>query len=614
MMREFLRQVPLFADLPDEDLDHLIEMADVIDLPAGEDLFHEGDKGDRAYVVKSGSVEVIKTSGQRSVLLAVRPSGTVIGEIALLEDVARTATVRARTDTSFYAITKQQFDHLLNNSPTASRILLKTVLARWRTTDAALHQSEKMAQLGTLTAGVAHELNNPAAAVKRGADQLSEALADYREEQVRVSCLGLDNDQSALLEGLLLEASSKATHPSQSLDALTRSDSEFALEEWLEEQGIDEPWALAPTLVELGFTPEELAVSAGRFTPEEFAAVVAALGATYNVYSLVAEVEQGASRLSDTVKALKSYSYLDQAPVQQVDIHEGIRNTLLILRSKLSGVRVVEEYDPNLPIIQGHGSELNQVWTNILDNAADALSDTPNPLITIRTSFVDNWVRVEIEDNGPGIPPDVMGRIFDPFFTTKPPGKGTGLGLDISYSIVVTKHGGDLTASSHPGQTTFTVMLPLEPGTGTIADRPLAAVQELDDETLREILSESSSIAVVGVVDEPNRSEYTVPAYLQEQGYRIIPINPDLEEVLGEKAYPDLLSAPKPIDVVQIFHPENILAVVKQAIEIGAKTIWMHEGIVDNQAAALARSAGLNVVMDNCMRATNRRLSRPASL
>ena len=157
-------------------------------------------------------------------------------------------------------------------------------------------------------------------------------------------------------------------------------------------------------------------------------------------------------------------------------------------------------------------------------------------------------------------------------------------------------------------------MLPLVPGTGTIADRPLAAVQEMDDETLREILAETSTIAAVGALEESNRTEYTVPAYLQAQGYRIIPINPGLEEVLGEKAYPDLVSAPKPIDVVQIFHPENISMVVQQAIDIGANTVWMHEGIVDNQAAALARNAGLTVVMDNCMRATNRRLSRPSSI
>lgn len=610
-MREFLRQVPLFADLPDEDVDQLFELAEVVELSAGEDLFHEGDKGDRAYIVKSGEVEVIKTSGRRAVLLAVRPTGTVIGEIALLQDVARTATVRARTDVSFYAITKEQFEHLLNSSPTASRVMLNTVLARWRTTDAALRQSEKMAQLGTMMAGVAHELNNPAAAVRRGADQLTEALAGFREEQVRVSCLDLNDAQAAELEELLGTAAAQATKPAPSLDALTRSDNEFALEEWLDEQGIEDGWELAPILVNLGYTPEDLTSAAARFSPEQFPVVVSAMGATYDVYSLVAEIEQGAARLSEIVKALKSYAYLDQAPVQEVDIHEGLRNTLLILRSKLSGIRLVEEYDPDLPKIQGYGSELNQVWTNLLDNAADALSDTPNPVVTIRTSHADGWVRVQVEDNGPGIPADVIGRVFDPFFTTKPPGKGTGLGLDISYNIVVTKHGGDLAVSSHPGKTTFRVALPLEPGARSIADRPLAAVPELDDEELREILAETSTIAVVGVLDNSGRNEYTVPAYLQEQGYTIIPINPDLDEVLGVKAYPDLLSAPRPIDVVQIFVPYEVSAIVEQAIQVGAKTIWMHEGIVDNQAAALARSAGLKVVMDNCMRATNRRLSDP---
>ena len=608
-MREFLRQAPLFADFPDDDLDHLVEMVEVVELPAGEDLFCEGEPGDRAYIVQSGEVEIIKSSGNRSVLLAVRQAGTVIGEIALLEDVARTATVRARTDTTFYAISKEQFEHLLNTSPTASRVLLSTVLARWRTTDAALRQSEKMAQLGTLMAGVAHELNNPAAAVKRGAGQLEEALAEYQEQQVNVSRLALNVEQAALLQQLLDEAAAKATRPAPSLDALTRSDREFALEEWLEDNGVEDGWELAPTLVDLGYTPEDLTASAGQFAPQQFPAVVGVLGATYSVYNLLAEIGQGATRLSEIVKALKEYSYLDQAPVQQVDIHEGLTNTLLILRSKLSGIRVVEEYDSDLPQIQGYGSELNQVWTNLLDNAADALENTPNPVITIRTSYQDGWVQVEVEDNGPGIPENVRGRVFDPFFTTKPPGKGTGLGLDISYNIVVTKHGGDLTVQSHPGHTVFCTRLPMEPGKGDGAGQPLAAVPEMSDEELRAMLEGVSTIAVVGIIGQSSRSEYTVPAYLQEHGYRIIPINPDLDEVLGEKAYPDLLSAPQPIDVVQIFRPEGIGAIVQQAIQVGAKTVWMQEGIVDNQAAALARNAGLNVVMDTCLRAATDRLA-----
>lgn len=607
-MREFLRQVPLFADLPDDDLNQLFELAEVVELPAGADLFAEGDAGDRAYIVKTGEVEVIKTSGKRSVLLAVRQAGTVLGEIALLEDVARTATVRARTDASFYVISKEQFEHLLNTSPTASRVLLSTVLSRWRTTDAALRQSEKMAQLGTLMAGVAHELNNPAAAVKRGAGQLAEVLEEYQEAQARIALLGLSPGQSAQLQRLLADAAEKASKPAPSLDALVRSDREYELEQWLDEREVDDAWELAPTLVNLGSTQDDLAAFTEQFAPEQLPAVVAALGATHSAHSLVAEIGQGAARLSDIVKALKSYSYLDQAPTQEVDIHEGLSDTLLILRSKLSGIRLVEEYDPDLPTIEGYGSELNQVWTNLLDNAADALEETPDPVITIRTSHAEGWVRVEIEDNGPGIPKDVIERIFDPFFTTKPPGKGTGLGLDISYNIVVTKHGGDLTVHSHPGRTVFCTLLPQEPDGGDKAS-PLTAITELNDEELRDILDGSTSIAVVGSLDNSNRSDYTVSAYLQEHGYRIIPITEELDEVLGEKTYPDLLSAPQPVDVVQIFRPDGVSSVVQAAIQIGAKTVWMQEGILDHQAAAQARNAGLKVVMDSCMRATSQRLS-----
>ena len=213
-------------------------------------------------------------------------------------------------------------------------------------------------------------------------------------------------------------------------------------------------------LVDLGFDNARLEELARSFPPEAFPRVAAWLAATHAVNQLVAEVMEGARRISAIIKALKSYSYLDQAPIQAVNVQEGIENTLLILRSKLkTGIKVHREYAPDLPAIQGYGSELNQVWTNILDNAADALNGQGE--ITIRTRAEDKSVVVEIEDNGPGIPPDVQKRIFEPFFTTKPVGKGTGLGLHISYNIIVHKHRGDIKVFSEPGRTCFQVRLPV---------------------------------------------------------------------------------------------------------------------------------------------------------
>ncbi|MCB0252296.1 MAG: CoA-binding protein [Anaerolineae bacterium] len=603
-MYDFLRKVPLLANLPDEDLDRLCEMVREVRLPAGQDLFAEGSRGNSAYIIESGELEIIKTSVNRQVLLAVRRSGDVIGEMALLEDSPRSATVRARSDSVLYEIGQLQFENLLNNSPSASRVLLNTVLARWRAGQNTLRQSEKMAQLGTLTAGVAHELNNPAAAVKRGAAQLEETQLAFGESRAVLAQTSLSSTQRAKLNELAGEARVLAARPLD-IDALSRSDQEYALEEWLDDHGVEDAWELAPTLVNLGYNEDQLTELARTFDLPQLSAVITWLGATYNVYSLLAEVSHGATRISEIVKALKSYVYLDQAPVQSVDIHEGLDNTLLILRSKLSGIPVRREYDPDLPKIEGYGSELNQVWTNILDNAADALGRTAEPEIIIRTRHTDGWISVQIIDNGPGIPHEIQARIFDAFFTTKPPGQGTGLGLDISYNIVVNKHRGDLKVFSQPGSTCFQIELPVN----FEAIRTAPALASNDDAHLRRILSTAKTVAVVGISSRHDRPGYSVPAYLQRHGYRIIPVNPNLEEVLGERAYPDLLSIPEPVDVVEVFRrSEEVLPIVQQALKIGAKVIWMQEGIVNETAANAALAAGLDVVMDMCMRAAHRRL------
>ena len=238
-MYDFLRKVPLFAELPIEDLDRICEMVKEVHLPAGEELFAEGSRADSAYIIESGELEIIKTSLNRQVLMAVRRSGDVIGEMGLLEDSARSATVRARSDSVLYAIAAEQFDYLLKTSPTASRVLLGIVLARWRAGQNTLRQSEKMAQLGTLTAGVAHELNNPAAAVKRGASQLEETQLAYGEAQAGLAQAGLTVAQRASLNELAKQARALAERPLD-IDALTRSDQEYALEEWLESHNVED--------------------------------------------------------------------------------------------------------------------------------------------------------------------------------------------------------------------------------------------------------------------------------------------------------------------------------------------------------------------------------------
>ena len=328
-----------------------------------------------------------------------------------------------------------------------------------RESETMLRQSEKMAVLGTLTAGVAHELNNPAAAVKSGAGQLEAAIAQFGQAQSQLSQLDLTAAQRSELRRLTQEVLQRAARPPE-LNALARSDREGELETWLEERGMPDVWKLAPTLVNLNYDTARLTALAESFAPEQLPVVIGGLDATFTVYNVLTEIGQSAGRISEIVKALKSYSYLDQAPVQAVDLHEGLDNTLLVLGHKLkSGISVRREYALHLPNIEANGSELNQVWTNIIDNAADALEGQGE--ITIRTRQDEEWVVIEIEDDGPGIPAEIQSRIFEPFFTTKPPGQGTGLGLDISYNIVVHKHRGDIKVVSEPGKTCFEVRLPL---------------------------------------------------------------------------------------------------------------------------------------------------------
>jgi signal transduction histidine kinase len=434
-------------------------MVNEITLAPGEELFAEGESGDRAYIIQDGELEIVKESSGREVLLAVRKRGEVIGEMAILEEEPRMAGARARGRAVLLAIEKDQMDHLLATSITASNAMFRNILGRLRETEKMLRQSERMAQLGTLTAGVAHELNNPAAAVARSTEQAKEAINELATNQSDLGRLEFSQVQKRVLENLTMLAMTQAKKPPE-LDAVARNDREYALEEWLEDHDVEDGWELAPTLVNLDYRTDCLAEMADNFDSEQLGPVVRWLNSTYNVHNLLTEVGQGATQISQIVRALKSYSYLDQAPVQTIDVTQGIDDTLLMMGSKLKeGVSVRRKYAEGLPDIQAYASELNQVWTNIISNAIDALEGKGEMLIS--TSLNGKYVVVEITDNGPGIPLEIQDKIFDSFFTTKEPGKGTGLGLDISYRIITDKHRGDIKVISQPGETTFRVTLPI---------------------------------------------------------------------------------------------------------------------------------------------------------
>jgi len=448
---EFLKNVPLFANLAEHDLKALSQVIEEVRLPSGTELFAEGSEGDRAYIVREGEIEVFKVSGARTVLIDVGRPGDVLGEMALIEKKPRMASARARTPCVLLAIDQAQFQALLASHASAAQAMFKTVISRWRSTEAVLRQSEKLAQLGTLAAGVAHELNNPSAAVRRGADQLLDVFAQLQHAQIELYALNLTSEQHTALASLEQQVRKRAKELI-TIDALAQSNLEDALESALEDLGVQEPWALAPTLASLGYAPAQLTALTTTFPARHIETVLAWLSNVYQVYLLLTEIGEGAQRIAEIVKAMKSYVYLDQAPVQRVDIHEGLDNTLVLLRNKLrQGVTVQRQYAPALPRIQGYGSELNQAWTNIIDNAIDAMQGQGQ--LTLRTYQDLEQIVVEIEDTGPGIPAAIQYKIFDPFFTTKPVGQGTGLGLYISYNIIVDRHRGDLSVDSQTGRT-----------------------------------------------------------------------------------------------------------------------------------------------------------------
>jgi signal transduction histidine kinase len=464
-----LRQLFLFEHLTPEQLEWVAANGDVVEFPAGSDVTVEGQPAECFYVLLSGQMTMSRLVGGSEVE-TVRTSdrGVYSGAVQFyfgdrLEQ-RYPASVRAVTNASFLALPAQPFAEVFRRWYPMAVHLLEGLFIGSRNSNELVGQRERLLALGKLTAGLTHELNNPAAAAARATATLRDRFAGMRHKLALLSEGKLDGEMLLCLT-VLQEDFVSRIGGAKDLSALERSDREDVLGDWLEEHGVPQPWELAGVFVAAGLEVGDLDRVADAVTPSHLEPALRWLGYTVETETLLAEIADSTGRISSLVDAAKQYSQMDRTPHQRTDLHTGLDATLVMLGAKIPpGVTVVKEYDRSLPEVPAYAGELNQVWTNLIVNALDAMGDKGR--LTLRTGTDGECAVVEIADTGPGIPEELRIRVFEPFFTTKPVGQGTGLGLDVSWRIVVKRHGGDLRVTSRPGDTRFTVVLPLtEPAT-----------------------------------------------------------------------------------------------------------------------------------------------------
>lgn len=461
-----LENIDLFADLSEEEL--LCDIhGEMVEYKAGEQMWLEGDEAKYFMVVLEGTFQIYRIIKGQRLFISTFTKGMTGGELPLLAGTPHPGNASAMTDVKLFRIDEDNFWQMLGDCVPVRKKILKNMANRLQEINLLSFQREKLLSLGTMAAGLAHELNNPASAAKRASQNLLSTLDefDHHSTEMLKSSMFKVPDRP----GFLFQPIRDIINIDIKLSSLERSEREDDLIDWMEELGLDEAWDIASMLVAVGFTKENLSTFCEQLLPEQVPNFLRWMHKEVEMRLLSQELTISTTRISDLVTAIKQYSYMDQnlQEAQKVNIHEGINNTLIILNHKLKTkrIQVIKEYDEGIPLVAAYGSELNQVWTNLIDNAIDAVSE--GGTISIRTYIDDTCmdthsIAVAITDNGIGIPKEVQARIFEPFFTTKGVGKGTGLGLEIAHRIIVGQHKGDIEVSSEPGHTTFTVYVPEE--------------------------------------------------------------------------------------------------------------------------------------------------------
>jgi signal transduction histidine kinase len=459
-----LRGLFLFEDLSDDQLAWVADNGDVVDCPAGAEVSVEGEPAECFFVLLEGTLSMVRLVGGSEVeTVRTDHRGVYSGAVQFyfgdrLEQ-RYPATVRAVTDCRFLALPAGPFAAVFRQWYPMAVHLLEGMFVGQRNSAELVGQRERLLALGKLTAGLTHELNNPAAAAARATAALRERLAGMRHKLALLSEGKLDGEVLRSLTGMQEEFVARIAG-TRELSTLERSDLEDGLGDWLDERGVTQPWDLAGVFVAAGLGPDDLDRVADAVAPSCLEPALRWLAYTVETETLLAEIADSTGRISSLVDAAKQYSQMDRMPHQPTDLRAGLDATLVMLGAKIgSGITVVKDYDPELPPVPAYAGELNQVWTNLIVNALDAMAGEGT--LTLRTARDGDCALVEIGDTGPGIPEELRSRVFEPFFTTKPVGQGTGLGLDVSWRIVVKRHGGDLRVTSRPGDTRFQVALPL---------------------------------------------------------------------------------------------------------------------------------------------------------
>jgi signal transduction histidine kinase len=450
-----LVRVPAFAGLPDDQIEWFLSQSQEIHLSAGETYLRQGDPADAMIVVLEGQLQLRGELGGETIVISIKP-GDVTGVLPFSRMKQVVVTGRAITDGRILRFPAALFPDLVQKMPELTQRLVNLMSDRIRETTRMEQQRDRLAGLGKLSAGLAHELNNPASAAKRATSLLRDALKRIKDASHELGRRDLTAAQKSEIEKLEASFMQQDTPP---LDTLAVSDLEDQIDSLLRSHGQNDLWQLAADLARRNVKPEGLESLFANLDPSVARAALVRIAASVEIANLLNEIESSTARISDLVRAIKEYTYMDQAPVQNVDIAKGLETTLTILHHKLKrGVTVERDYEPVPLLVNSFGSELNQVWTNIIDNAIDAMAGKGE--LRVRTYREDNCVVVEIGDNGPGISPEVKPHIFEPFFTTKGVGEGTGLGLD-TVQRIVKKHRGSVQVTSKPGDTRFQIWLPL---------------------------------------------------------------------------------------------------------------------------------------------------------